>query len=102
MAKPIELCTTEADPMARVLKQLNGPSALADALTEKLGIRITPQRVNGWRNEDVKMPIEMAFHIEALTGHVVLAEELRPDRAQSIKTMRDDLARFHVQKAVAE
>ena len=79
MAKPIELCTTEADPMARVLKQLNGPSALADALTEKLGIRITPQRVNGWRNE-----------------------ELRPDRAQSIKTMRDDLARFHVQKDVAE
>lgn len=103
MAKPIELCTTQADPMARVLKHFSdSPTALAVALSEKLGIQITPQRVNNWRNEDVKMPVEMAFHIESLTGFVVLAEELRPDQAQSIKTMRDDLARFYVQKDVAE
>ena len=87
--------------MVAALQYFRGStSALAVALSVQLGKEITKERVNHWRNNGVKMPLEMAFLIENSTHGAVKAEQLRPDLSGPITSIREDLSSTAVQKDV--
>lgn len=64
------------------IRQLQGQTAVAEALTVYVGQAVTRQTVNGWLNQGKRMPSEMALALEALTDHQTTAAQLRPDLAE--------------------